>query len=197
MFSFIGTAGDDLVGVPTEFTVQYLSACDGLIFVLDPFAVPGAQATLKLPDVVDQVHGGSPLDVIANITGILRTEHNLRAREKIAMPAAIVFTKMDAFSTTIDPSSPLRTSAPTSSYDDTDGQAVHEHMLALLRDWNAQDINTHMRLNYKNYRYFGVSALGAGPDYQNSTVASGGVHPHRVEDPALWLLRETGTVKTV
>ena len=48
-------------------------------------------------------------------------------------------------------------------------------MLALMHQWNAQDIDTHVRLNYTEYRYFGVSALGAEPDYENFTVAAGGV----------------------
>ena len=82
------------------------------------------------------------------------------------------------------------------AYDNADGQAVHEHMLALLHEWNAQDIDTHMRLNYSDFRYFGVSALGAEPDYENHTVAAGGVRPHRVEDPVLWLLSKAGTVRS-
>lgn len=197
MLSFIDTAGDDLVGVSKAFTVQYLSACDGLILVLNSFAVPGARDMLNLPGAAIQPRDEVPLDVVDTITGMLRTEHNLRAREKIAIPVAIVFTKMDAFFPTIAFNSPLRTSAPAASaYDDADGQAVHEHMLALLHKWNAQDINTHIRLNYKNYRYFGVSALGAEPDYEKSAVAPGGVRAHRVDDPVLWLLSETGAVKT-
>ena len=51
-----------------------------------------------------------------------------------------------------------------------------------------------MRLNYSDYRYFGVSALGAEPDYAGGVVAPGGVQPHRVEDPVLWLLSKTRTV---
>ena len=71
---------------------------------------------------------------------------------------------------------------------------MHEHMLALMHEWNAADIDTHMRLNYSDYRYFGVSALGAEPDYAGGAVAPGGVQPHRVEDPVLWLLSKTRTV---
>jgi hypothetical protein len=51
-----------------------------------------------------------------------------------------------------------------------------------------------MRLNYANYRFFGVSALGAEPDYASYAVAPGGVQPHRVEDPVLWLLSKAGMV---
>ena len=67
-------------------------------------------------------------------------------------------------------------------------------MLALLYEWNAADIDWHMRLNYSDFRYFTVSALGAEPDYGTGKVASGGVWPHRVEDPVLWLLSKSGTV---
>jgi hypothetical protein len=50
-------------------------------------------------------------------------------------------------------------------------------------------------MNYADYRYFGVSALGAEPDYRGHTVAPGGIRPHRVADPVLWLLSKKGTVK--
>ena len=108
-----------------------------------------------------------------------------------------MFTKIDAFFPKLDRGNPLMTTAPAmQAYPDADGQAVHEHILALLHQWNAQDIDTHLRLNYSNFRYFGVSALGAEPDYENLRVAAGGVRPHRVEDPVLWLLSKTGTVRT-
>jgi hypothetical protein len=195
--SFIDATGEGLVGVTTAFTLQYLSACSGLIILLDPFAVPGARAMLNLPGAATRAHDQSPLDVLDNITGMLRTEHDLKASKKIAVPVAVVFTKIDAFLPTIDPANPLATTAPAKgTYDDLDGQAVHEHMLALLHQWNAQDIHTYMRLNYKSYRYFGVSALGAEPDYENSTVSPGGVRPHRVENPVLWLLSMTESVRT-
>ena len=58
------------------------------------------------------------------------------------------------------------------------------------------DIDRHMRQNYGDYRYFAVSALGAEPDYTTGQVAAGGVQPHRVEDPVLWLMAKAGTVKS-
>jgi hypothetical protein len=108
-----------------------------------------------------------------------------------------VFTKIDAFYPTLDRQNPIMATAPeVPTYDNADGLAVHEHMLALLHEWHADDIDTHMRLNYANYRYFAVSALGAEPDYGTQTVAPGGVQPHRVEDPVLWLLSKAGTVSS-
>jgi hypothetical protein len=82
------------------------------------------------------------------------------------------------------------------AYDNADGEAVHEHMRALLEEWGADDIDRHMRQNYADYRYFAVSALGAEPDYTSGQVAVGGVQPHRVEDPVLWLMSKARTVKS-
>ena len=197
LLSFVDTAGEDLNDVTTGFTLQYLSVCGGLIVVLDPFALPGARARLNLPDAAIQVDDDTPLGVVDNITEILRVDHNVKKRKRISVPVAVVFTKMDAFFPTLHSGSPLMTATPSvPAYSDTDGLAVHEHMLALLYEWNAQDIDTHMRLNYSDFRYFGVSALGAEPDYETSTVAAGGVRPHRVEDPVLWLLSKAGTVRS-
>ncbi len=197
MLSLVDTAGEDLNDVSTAFTLQYLSVCDGLVVLLDPFALPGARATLNLPDAAINVDEDTPLRVVTNITEMLRIEHDLKKGKKIAIPVAVVFTKVDAFFPTLDRGNPLMTTAPgVPAYVNADGQAVHEHVLALLHQWNAQDVDTHLRLNYKDFRYFGVSALGAEPDYENSRVAVGGVRPHRVEDPVLWLLSKAGTVRT-
>jgi GTPase SAR1 family protein len=195
--SFIDTAGEDLNDVSTAFTLQYLSVCDGLIVVLDPFALPGARARLNLPDAAINVDDDGPLDVVNNITEMLKVEHNIKRNRKISLPVAVVFTKIDAFFPTLDRGNPLMSATPpVAGYDNVDGETVHEHMLALLHEWNAQDIDTHMRLNYADFRYFGVSALGAEPDYESKTVAAGGVRPHRVEDPVLWLLSKSGTVRS-
>jgi hypothetical protein len=197
MLSFYDTAGEDLNDLETTFTLDYISVCDALIVTLDPFALPGARARLSLPEMAISVADDVPLDVVSRITELLRTEGRVKARKRITLPVAIVFTKIDAFYPTLDRHSPIMaTSAGLPAYENADGLAVHEHMRALLHEWNAADIDTHMRLNYSDYRYFGVSALGAEPDYSSSTVAPGGVQPHRVEDPVLWLLSKSGTVPT-
>lgn len=195
VLSFVDTAGEDLNDIDTAFTLEYLSVCDALIITLDPFALPGARSRLNLPKEAIQVDDDVPLDVVSRITELLRTEGNISNKKRINLPVAIVFTKIDAFYPTLDRQNPIMSTAPAlPSYQNVDGQSVHEHMLALLHEWNAADIDMHMRLNYTNYRYFGISALGAEPDYESGSVAPGGVQPHRVEDPVLWLLSKAGTV---
>jgi ABC-type dipeptide/oligopeptide/nickel transport system ATPase component len=197
MLSFVDSAGEDLNDTETVFTLQYLSVCDSLIITLDPFALPGARARLKLPEAATQVDDDVPLDVVSRITEILRTEHRVKDKKKIGIPVAIVFTKIDAFYPTLDQHNPIMATAPAlPSYNNADGEAVHEHMRALLDEWGADDIDRHMRQNYGDYRYFAVSALGAEPDYTTGQVAAGGVQPHRVADPVLWLMSKAGTVKS-
>ena len=195
VLSFVDTAGEDLNDLDTAFTLEYLSVCDALMITLDPFALPGARARLRLPSEAVQVGDDVPLDVVSRITELLRTEHQIKNKRKIKLPVALVFTKIDAFYPGLDRYNPIMAKpSGLPAYQDADGRTVHEHMLALMHEWNAADIDMHMRLNYSDYRYFGVSALGAEPDYRGNAVAPGGVQPHRVEDPVLWLLSKTGTV---
>lgn len=66
-----------------------------------------------------------------------------------------------------------------------------------MHDWEASDIDVHLRLNYSDFQYFAVSALGAEPDYDQGRVDPGGVRPHRVEDPILWLLAKENKVASL
>jgi hypothetical protein len=193
ILSFVDTSGEDLARVEDAFTLRYLSVADALIIALDPFALPGARDTLSLPSTA--IQSANPADVVSRITEVLRNEHGLKRGKKIKIPVAIVFTKMDAFFPSLAKNNPILTAAKGgATYDEQDGQAVHEHMRALLHQWGAGNIDTDLQLNYATYRFFGVSALGAEPDYNLAQVAAGGVRPHRVEDPLLWLLAKEGAV---
>jgi hypothetical protein len=197
MLSFVDSAGEQGNSLMAAFALDYLEVCGGIIVVLDPFALPGARATLSLPSAAVSVDDEAPLDVLRTITEKLQIELALAEGQKIAIPAAVVFTKIDAFFTELDRlHSPLMTAAPDQpSYSEEDGERVHENVRSLLYQWDAQDIDAHIRMNYADYRYFGVSALGAEPDYQDHKVDPGGIRPHRVGDPALWLLSKKGTVE--
>lgn len=197
ILSFLDTAGEQLNTLENTYSLEYLSACDSLIVALDPFALPGARAQLNLPSEAIQTSDGTPLDVIQNITELLRVDLKVKSGKKIRLPIAVVFTKIDAFYHAIDRHSPLM-NAPVRQpwYQEGDGQAVHEQMRSLLHDWSAADVDSYMLLNYKNFRFFGVSALGEEPDYTTHHASERGVRPLRVEDPLLWLLSQEGTVRS-
>ena len=198
MLALIDSAGEDLGDEASTHTLNYLESCEYLIITLDPFSLPSARARINLPKEAQQVDDEVPIDVVANITGYLRTYHKVAPKKRIKIPVAIVFTKIDAFYPTLDPGNPIVASASSApAYDETDGLQVHEQMRALLTEWDASALDRHLEQNYENYRYFAVSALGAEPEYASAKVAASGVRPHRVQDPVLWLMSKAGTVKSV
>ncbi len=196
--SFIDSAGEDFNRLDSAFSLEYLMVCSGLMVALDPFALPGARASVSLAaGATDRSSDSNPLQVIERITEILRTEHGVKKNKKIKIPLAVVFTKIDAFFPVLERSNPvMAASTSIGAYDEVDGQNVHEHMRAQLSKWDADQIDLHLQLNYDRFRFFGVSALGAEPVYSEDRIAPGGVRPHRVEDPILWLLSKLGAVQS-
>lgn len=207
MLAFLDSAGEDFNDDETAQSLRYLVACEYLIVAMDPFSLPGARAQLNLPKEAYQSDASEDADdlsiyALRRVTARLNTQFGLTGgtRRKIPIHVAVVFTKIDAFFPQLDEGNAIRRTAPatiTPGYNEADGLAVHEHMKTLLNEWGALEIETHMAHNYESYRYFGVSALGAEPDYANTQVAAGGVRPHRVDDPILWLMSRAGTVKAV
>jgi hypothetical protein len=203
MLAFLDSAGEDFNSDETTQELRYLNACEYLIVALDPFSLPGARARINLPKEAHQFEESDDnlaIYALRRVTNRLRTEHGLsgNTRRKIPVPIAIVFTKIDAFFPAMEDGNPIMATAPAGpAYNEADGLAVHERVKALIREWDADEIENHLVQNYDNYRYFGVSALGAQPDYARAQVAVGGVRPHRVDDPVLWLMSKAGTVKSV
>ena len=205
MLAFLDSAGEDFNDEETTQSLRYLNACEYLIVALDPFSLPGARALINLPKEAHQFEeSDDDLSIYAlrRLTSRLRTEFGItgNTKKKIPIHVAIVFTKIDAFFSLLEEGNPIMSGSPATAmpgYSETDGLAVHEHMKALIGEWGAAEIETLMARNYDSYRYFGVSALGAQPDYGRAQVAVGGVRPHRVDDPVLWLMSKAGTVKSV
>jgi len=91
--AFVDSAGEQGNSLTAAFSLDYLEACNGLIVLLDPFALPGARSMLSLPPEAISVDDRRPLNVVKNITEKLRIELALRMNQKVPIPAAVVFTK--------------------------------------------------------------------------------------------------------
>jgi hypothetical protein len=197
LLSFFDTAGEDLRSQQSvEHNVRYLGAADGILLLLDPLQMDGAKelaapgTRLPTPGTTDD----EPANVLENVTELLLSRTGRGPGGQISKPLAIVFTKMDALLHDLRETSPLRRPAPTTPYfDEQDGRAVHTEMQRLLARWNGSRIDKIAQLNYRRYRYFGVSALGESPTPDNR-VPPRGIRPYRVTSPILWILAQFGTI---
>ena len=181
---------------PWSRNVRYLGAADGILLLLDPLQMPGARglaaAGSRLP--TPGTTGDEPANVLENVTDLILGAQEKKPRDRIGKPLAIVFTKMDALLHDLKDTSPLLRPPPRTPYfDDRDSLEVHTEMQRLLARWNGSRIDQIAQLNYRHYRYFGVSALGESPTADNRICARG-IRPYRVTSPILWILAQFGII---
>jgi Double-GTPase 2 len=197
LLSFFDTAGEDLRSQQSiEQNVRYLSAADGIVLLLDPLQMSGARE-LAAPGTRLPTPGGvgdEPATVLENITDLLLSGPEAKPGMRITKPLAIVFTKMDALLHSVKETSPLLRSPSQQHYfDERDSLAVHTEIQRLLARWEGTRIDQIAQLNYRTYRYFGVSALGETPTTDNQ-VSALGIRPYRVTSPILWILAQFGII---
>jgi hypothetical protein len=116
---------------------------------------------------------------------------------KVSKPLAVVVTKLDALWDEFPQGSPLRRQEPTGAgCDKLDSLDVHGQVQTLLHDYDGRQIDQYLQHNYRCFRYFGVSALGAVPT-ADKRVSGGVIQPYRVADPILWLLSKARIVSVI
>jgi hypothetical protein len=195
LLSFFDTAGEDLTTMTSvQLNERYLRAADAIILILDPLQMAGGrrlaarEALLQEPRPEDD-----PYNVLQRITEMLKSG---KPDRPVRQPLAVVFTKLDALWEKFPESGALQRPQPQDpGFDELDSQDVHHHIQALLHDWDGRQIDAYLHSNYRRFRYFGVSALGAipTPDKRISNAPL----PYRVSDPILWLLSKTHMVPVI
>lgn len=191
--AFFDTAGEDLDAEDTMLNVnRYIFNSSGIIFLLDPLQLKGVRERLlslgglkesDLPDINTEME-----TIISRTTRLIRKANGMKANEKITIPMAVAFSKIDALSPILDSSSCLLTNSKHRDYgkfDVEDSENVKMEIEGLLSNWAGSDLMQQVSVNYDKYSYFGLSALGCNPGTEQ-TISN--VVPHRVEDPFLWLL---------
>lgn len=205
-FVFYDTAGEDLKNEAIMKTVnRYVCKASGLIFLLDPMQI----MELRLNMTEDEIRTSSSINqaeiepqemVLNRIAKLIREERGIPKTKKIDVPTAIAFSKFDVLkrffppsSLVLEPSSYLR----EGKLDKNEWFSVSNEIDAMLREWGAGGFTTNVGMNFSNYTYCTVSALGQQPIVSQKggkTIATL-PRPHRVEDPFLWILKENGIIK--
>jgi hypothetical protein len=185
---FFDTAGEDLDAEDTMITEnKYIYNSSGIIILLDP---------LQLPDVRSQLPTGTTLplinseieDIIPRTAKLIRKARGLKQDQLIDIPVALTFSKIDALDSILDPSSNLKYPGNHNGcFNMGDFETVNSEMEAMIREWKGAGLIQQLRLNFKNYGFFGMTALGCNPDDKTKQIDR--FRPHRVEDPFLWMLR--------
>jgi GTPase SAR1 family protein len=186
------TAGEDLRSRDVrDLHLRYLEAADAIIFLVDPLELAGSQASVGNGGVPPGDLDSEPINVLARVTESLRQRHEVRPGDRLGVPVAVALTKIDALGPVVRRQSALyRSRGLPGRLDLDDREAVHEQVRSLLDGWHAGQLSRYLEQQYREYALFGLSALGGVP--RDGQVGSGGVRPHRVEDPLLWLLYRFG-----
>lgn len=195
LLSFFDTAGEDLTTMANvQLNSRYLEAADAIVLILDPLQMAGGRQLAKSEALTQEPRPeDDPFNALQRITEMLKAGHR---NGRVRKPLAVVFTKLDALWQEFPEGSPLQREEPKGAgFDELDSLEVHGYIRSLLRDWDGRQIDAYLHSNYRRFRYFGVSALGAipTPDKRTSDV----IAPYRVGDPVLWLLSKAHIVPVI
>lgn len=191
--SFFDTAGEDLNAEDTMSTEnKYIYNSSGIIFLLDPLQLDSVRKSLPAGIPTSSASTEST-DILARTANLIRKAKKMKINELIDIPVAVAFSKIDALDALIGASSCLKyQSKHTNSFNLRDYEDVNAEMEALVREWSGDSIIQQLRLNFKSYSFFGLTALGCNP-HGDAKISQ--FKPRRVEDPFLWLLWKHNIIK--
>ena len=195
ILAFFDTAGEDLNDSDVMSTVnKYIIWSDGIILLIDP---------LQLPQIREQLGPTTALPGInTEAEDILNRTHHLIARgreldpdDKVPVPIAVSFSKFDAVEPLVSHIYPLNANPQhLGGFDELDFTRSNAEMTRLLEtEWGGAYLSQQVKTHFSRFGFFGVSALGCNPHATNRIPT---VRPKRVEDPFLWLLRESSLIGT-
>ncbi|MER7755755.1 hypothetical protein [Kitasatospora sp. NPDC097643] len=171
-----------------EREARYLAEADALVLLLDPQDLPGTAGPAGPGRAVS---GGASTDVLSRVLRHLTAVHDVKPNRKLRLPIAVAITKLDLLLTGIEDNSPLRRERPAGArFDADDREAVHTELRARLDQWQADGVSRELDHYCADYQLFGISMLGTAP--RGEAIDPGGIRPHRIEDPLIWLLHKFG-----
>ena len=200
---FFDTAGEDLNDEDTMSTVnKYICKSAGIIFLLDPMQIPAVrnqldENTVARASSVDWKQATRSDDIMSRVSKLIRNDRKMRSEQKIDIPVAAVFSKFDAIAPLIPEGSTILETSPHCNekmFNMSDWHNVDNEIRSLLVEWGDESFISQVDVNYTNYSYFAVSALGMNNNPKEDRKIDR-PRPHRIEDPLLWILKENGVIK--
>jgi hypothetical protein len=173
----------------------FINVSDGIIFLIDPFHFQCVTDQLGISGSdLDNTKQQSPVNLLERTIETLREAKN-RKHGKINTPIAVAISKSDAlFPKIISETDAINhgsTHLSKGSFQLDDVNSVSGEVESLLKQWGLNDLTARVERNFKNYRYFAVSAfIDADFDGKIDDIST-----KRGEDPFLSLLWQNGILK--
>lgn len=187
-------AGEDMESGDLHGThFRFFGNADAVFFMFDPLRVQGIRDQLHDLLPPPSYSGGDPRSVLNNVLTAIGT-----GRPKLA----VILSKFDALRALRDVEGSewsmimsnagaayLRDTSASKTYDDVDGQLLHEEVRSLLQRLNGGSMITAVENpssgRQLEHRYFVVSALGQAPSA--GRLHARGIAPFRCADPLRWV----------
>lgn len=195
--TFFDTAGENLKSIAQMQTHnRYLCKASGIILLLDPLQLPSVrdelEGKIRLPEENTDIN-----TILARTIEIIRSGLGLTdVSKKIDIPIAIAFTKIDAVDSMLDPASCLKNDSShirNGYFDMNDFNDSNAEMQSLVENWLGTELYQNVSMQFNEFAFFGLSALGSNPDTDNKIPK---FRPFRVADPFLWILSQENIIKT-
>lgn len=198
---FFDSAGEDWENEEDlNIVAKYVAQSAGVIFLIDPLSIAKVRSLINDDSAIASSFAGGdvsdPVDVINRVSNLIRAERNMKMDEKIAIPVAAAFSKLDVLEDQklLPAGSSLSRPSPhvqLGKFDENDQQAVNMEMQSLLVEWDNGNFVDALKLNYTDYSCFAFSAFGRAPEQGNSIAPP---TPKRIEDAMLWILHQRGAL---
>jgi len=178
ILAFFDTAGEDLNSEDKmSFINKYIYHSDGIILLLDPTELQNFE---------------NSTNILNRTTTLIIKGQELDTNGLINIPMAVTFTKFDIIFDELDVNSQLKYNPKyTNKFNKNEFEAINKEIEAFLMKFDRYDIINILKHKYKNYGFFGLSALGHNP----IDGKVGEIKPHRIADPFLWLLYKNKLIR--
>lgn len=194
-------AGEDMEDLTArEQFWRYALRAAGIIFLIDPFGYESIRGRLT-KDLQERLRreqqqfGAKPVQAVSSVLDSFTSFGLLGPGKKLATPAAFVLTKCDMLRGVFpDDSLLFKDPKHDRGFNLSECRQVSEEMLAFLRTHHCTDLIAKAENAFKNFRFFGVSALGGLPEEDLSLRE---LRPTRVADPLFWILNQLGHLRTM
>lgn len=200
---FYDTAGENFKDQQAlKKIANYINNSSGIIFLLDTFQIDEVKRTLRKNNIKVSDFYTSFNDVLDQIISLFSgTKHMERLKDRIKIPIAVTFSKIDEvlkyklFKNSLIPSDKAyETSSYLTNrkYSQEEIDQISNLISYSLENWGEEAFTKKINQHFSNVHYFGVSALGDSPVH--GRLEEGTVKPHRVMDPLVWILSELNFV---